>query len=248
MRKLLRCCVFCLLPPLALVFGAPRGRDSVSETRSRCLESLRSPSADERLAARLQLLAERRATIDFLTKLAGDPSSDIHIDNARGPAIQLLGKLRASEASEFLVEHVLDQPPGTNVILEDFPLNGFPAARALLEIGEPGVRTILSLRKGNAISDEELLLFAWIIRLHYGPMREEDVGLYRLRRLLEKENAERKAYAEKRGGEFRPSTRAVNLARLIEVYERIEPTDHATWPKPARRSTDPARDGSKSVP
>ncbi len=60
------------------------------------------------------------------------------------------------------------------------------------------------------------------------------MGLYRIKRALERSEMRRKASDERKGMHSRRSRREKNLRRLIEMYQQIKPSDPADWPRSAR--------------
>jgi hypothetical protein len=220
-----------LLSPIALAAPEP---NHVSDARRAVLEDLRSPSAERRCWARVQLRRERNQTIRSLLELARSDSDALHIKYEKPFAIELLGEYRSVEACGFLIQQVCS-PSLVVVVDEPYPLNPFPAAKALVDIGSPAISQILVGRMATAMSQQEEKLFAYIIWLHYAPQEEQPVGLFRMERLLEQHRAVRakqKKHAEERGLKLGPSTREENLVRLIKTYKALKPHDPKDWPKP----------------
>lgn len=168
----------------------------------------------------------------------------------RTTAIRLLGKYRAVEAAPVLIEN-LDCPP-VMVSGEGFgPFQHYPAARALVEIGEPAVQHILLNTLGRPVSDRHLKVYAYVIWQHHSPMDEQEVGLFRLQRLLAEEKRKVKQSHERYGGSG-PSEREKNLTRLIEIYRKIQEGDRSDFPpRPERRpgsGSGDAANGTKAPP
>ena len=150
-------------------------------------------------------------------------------------AVEILGRCRAAEAAELLVEQI-DCPPPPFGSFPD-PFGYYPAAKALLNIGEPGMQAIFTKGLDGPVSDRHLKIFAYVIWYYYRPMEEHELGLYRMQRLLEREK-QRTKEDHKRYGEARPSDREKNLTRLIEVYKNIRPEDPSDEPRRERASSD----------
>jgi hypothetical protein len=79
----------------------------------------------------------------------------------RGFPLELLGELRAEEATGFLVEHIAIVPPGE--VFDPGPEGTYPAAGALIRIGYPSVRTILREGFRRPRSEQEQKLMAYVI-------------------------------------------------------------------------------------
>ena len=218
---------------LLVLFGvAAARRPSISESRIALLEQLRSRDAVPREAARQQLIAERSRTIESLLELARSNEDEAYIQrSARQKAFELLGRYRAQEARQFLIDEI--EYTWADVSPDDFnALLYYPAARALVEIGDAAGPELLMVRMGRPVTDRELKIHAYVIRLDCG----EEVGLLRIQRTLEQCGKEREEYAKRRGIEFDVSIREKNLSRLIEIYKAIRPDDPRDWPRPAALS------------
>jgi hypothetical protein len=216
---------------LLLVSTAGSERQDVGESRGSLLEQLRSPSGQERCSAWTQLKAERRGTIYSVLRFARAETDEFPLEYEKPDAIELLGEYRAVEARGFLLDRVA-YSPRFSLLYRDDPLNWYPAARALVEIGEPAIREILSSGVRRSVSDEELKIFAYLIWVYYTPLHEQDIGLYRMQRLLERAEAEREAYNKKLGQSRGPTAGEGNLRRLIDTYQKIRPNDPKDWPRP----------------
>jgi len=123
-------------------------------------------------------------------------------------AIHLLGEWRAEEAGYLLVREIeLTEP------LFAFgrrPLDAYPAAQALAEIGSPAANEIL-VRLRRPANDRELLLFAWVIYLIDG----KELGHARLTIAASRPQG--------------PVAKE-NLSRLTELFSRINFKDPDEWP------------------
>jgi hypothetical protein len=159
----------------------------------------------------LRLATERERVILCLLRLAQTGTRKV-----KGRAIEMLGNYRASEAAPLLVENLETSYGGSFGSFPD-PLMHSSAAKALLEIGEPGIRELLWGRVCKPMTESELKTAAIVVRLHYARTGEQEVGLFRMQRLLEQERAKAKSdpHAD---ANLSPSTRERNLKRLIEVY------------------------------
>jgi PBS lyase HEAT-like repeat len=146
----------------------------------------------------------------------------------RTRAMGLLGQYRAVEAVPVLIEN-LDCPPGMVSGAGYGPFEYYPAALAILKIGDPAVQEILLHTLAGPVSDRHLKVFAYVIWYHYSPVGEQEVGLFRLRRLLAEEKRKVKESQDRYGGSG-PSVRERNLARLVDLYEQIRPNDRSNYP------------------
>ena len=229
-------------------------RDSEIQRRyDTLLEQLTSRDVEARAHAWARLKPQRDLTVSVLQRIA-DPGGrpDLMRDllpevaqSLRRRAIEALGELRAVEAKDFLVGHMtVTLPP--DAASEYSPFEDYPAAQAIVRVGEPAIQTMLFAGVGRSHSDEQLKLIAYVLWHYYAPQDEQDVGLFRIERLLEREKAEWEKYAKTRGLELGPSVRQSNLSRLIDMYNTINPHDPKDWPRPARPN--PTEDESKVRP
>jgi hypothetical protein len=200
-------------------------REATPEPPATLWEQVRSDDYRVRSAALSRLVPQRSEAIGALKCIVEGSLDFPGRDRYKAEAIELLGEYRASEAVRVLVEEI--ECPCQ---FDSFPnfFFGYASPKALLKIGEPAIKEILTRRMARPVSQKQLKIFAYVVWLHYGV--EEEVGLFRMRRLLEKEKASRMEEAEKRGQELGPSTKEENLARLIEVYHAINPKDPKDWP------------------
>ena len=215
---------------MLVLFGLAAGqRPRIPQSRIALLKQLGSADAYDREAARHQLIAERDKTIESLMELARSKEQEVYIQKcARETAFELLGSYRAREARALLIEEIEYTSP--YVSPDDFnALLYYPAARALVEIGDAAGPELLMARMGRTVNNTELKLFAYVVWLDCG----REVGLLRIQRTLEECRKEREEYAKRRGIEIDVSIREKNLARLIEVYKTVQPNDPADWPRPA---------------
>jgi hypothetical protein len=123
-------------------------------------------------------------------------------------AIQLLGEWRAEEACHLVVREIeLTEPL---LAFGRRPLDAYPAAQALAEIGSPAANEIL-VRLRRPANDRELLLFAWVIYLIDG----KELGQARLKIAAS-----------------RPQTQIAkeNLSRLMDLFNRVNFKDPDEWP------------------
>ena len=153
------------------------------------------------------------------------------ITGLRRNAIEGLADFRAVNAHNFVVrEMTLKLPP--DFLSERSPYEDYPAAQAILDVGEPAIQTMLSAGLGRPPADDELKLIAYILWHYYAPQNEQDVGLYRLQRLLERTERQRAQSSNRTGRARAPSMRETNLHALIETYKSIQPGNFKDWPKP----------------
>lgn len=181
--------------------------------RSRSLsERLRSPRVQEREAAFDSLQRERQSAIQALLEVASAAVRQPHERYARTRAILLLGEYRALEAVKPLADQV--SCSGEVPVWEPHPLNRYPAAYALVQIGSPSIRALLD-RVAQRSSEEELRIIAFVVYMIDG----KELGLTRLRLAL--------------GEAAAPGPRKDNLLRLIDVYKPIDFHNPKQWPRPA---------------
>ena len=217
-------------------------RDSEMETRyETLLEQLTGHDVQARAHAWGRLKPERDLTVSVLLRIA-DPGGrpdrmadlpPVVVQQLRRSAIEMLAEFRALDASDFLARNLALKLPA-HYASEPSPFEDYPGAQAILDVGEPAIQTMLFAGLGRSPSDEELKLIAYVLWHYYAPQDEQDVGLFRIERLLEREKAEWEKYAKTRGLELGPSVRQTNLSRLIEMYKTINPNDPKDWPRPAR--------------
>ena len=120
-------------------------------------------------------------------------------------ALYTIGQWRLAEAAYTLCRQI-DYTSPLDPLLgrgPHVPLTDYPAAGALVEIGSPAMRAILTERMAEEIPDDQLRLFAWVIYKIDG----RELGLTRL-------NLE----AGQRG-RTTSWTKEKNLARLIEILQ-----------------------------
>ena len=150
-----------------------------------------------------------KSLFDFVQAELNKPNRELNFnyeDEGRlNFAVELLGKYRSREAVKFLVDHVSLRTHGLSLSLMRF--DGFPAVRALIQIGNPSVQEILRRMKPTYQDEAEyperdLHLFAYIIREVDG----HEVGLFRLQ-LAAKDAT---------------GTHKLNLLNLIDIYQKRE--------------------------
>ncbi len=186
---------------LLLVFLDP------AEVRS--AEELTASSAAARDEEFHTLQRHRAELMKTLMRIAAsDPGPDDNaLADAQLRAIVLLGEYRCAEAADLLVDRVTADFPW-NVVDEFSPLDGSPAALALVRIGDPAFKSILRrLQDGRPVSDREIRIFSLVVSMH---IDDQEVASFRLGRSLEQESARRAG----------PRPDAVrNLRRLIAAVE-----------------------------
>mgnify|MGYP000851693907 FL=1 len=178
------------------------------------VEQLRSPDVERRMASRLKLESERQTCIRNLIAIVASQPHDAVTEHAVVDSIELLGKFRAREASKCLADKIMYVPRCVRFIAEAHPLNRFPAAKALVEIGNPGVSEVL-VRLTKTPSENELRIMAFVIYLVDG----KELGLCRLQIAQEQDS--------RRGS----TARKDSLSRLIEIYKATDFQDHTNWPE-----------------
>ena len=111
-----------------------------------------------------QASAPRHAVIEHLMGFAGRSSDerDAEFFAAKFLAMNCLGELRAEEAIPLLIRGIEYRPH--EVVSEDSPFLGAPAARALARIGLPSVVRILRADVVSDASPEALRRYALVIR------------------------------------------------------------------------------------
>ncbi len=198
-----------------------------------CIAEGDAPTASK-TAKTLARIADNRQTnvAELLTIVRTSRGTSIVEAGHKAWAIRLLGEYRAVGALDCLVEN-LDFCP--NIGFSEYnPLTRYPAAEALVQIGQPAIPKIYS-RCGLPMAEEEVALCAWVVYMMH---REDhrDVGLFQLEHQKKK--------ADVRGGQ-----RAENLNRIIEFYRQIDIRDNQTWPEQcderAKRTKERGRFGSR---
>jgi hypothetical protein len=175
----------------------------------------------------LSTIADPRGRPELMSDLPPEVAREL-----RREAIEMLGEYRAAEASDFLARNVALKLPAQYGSTSS-PFYDYPAAQAIVQVGERAVRALLFGGLGVHRSHEELKLIAYVISYYYAPEDEQDVGLYRLQRLLERAERERAERSERTGQPPpAPSVREKNLRALIEIYKSIQPHNFRDWPKP----------------
>jgi hypothetical protein len=107
-----------------------------------------------------QYVENRRGVIQRLLSIAQQNPQSPSEKTRR--AIEMLGELRAEEATEFLVDHISILPPGS--FDEKTIETVYPAVGALIQIGYPSMRTILNRGFVKQRSEQEQKLMAHVIR------------------------------------------------------------------------------------
>lgn len=158
----------------------------------------------ERLAANYERAVAR--AIDVCSREDVD-------DRTKVSWMHLLGRLRSPRACELLVDQI-EYCSFWDGGAERHPLTGFPAARALVEIGEPAVPKIIA-RVARPVSQSELELFAHVLHLVYSPDRTAAL-VSRLKA----------AQRQRKGREFK-----ANLSKLIEFCETTDFSLASEWPR-----------------
>jgi hypothetical protein len=216
------------------VHAAPPPTDDASGARTPAHGThARNPAA--RVEGLSRFIPERERAINELMEIVRSDKG-----GERALAVEMLGQYRAAEAAELLVEHI-ECPPVPFASFPD-PFFHYPAAKALMRIGEPGIQAILATGLNHPASDKKLKIFAYVLWHYYRPMNEQEVGLYRLERWL-KRAEQLRIESGRRYGTSGASQREKNLIRLIELYKTIRPDDPHDHPR-----QDPATTRLKSQP
>lgn len=222
-------------------------RSVESERRASLLEQLRSADVRAVGAVFSDLAPERGGTIAALLELARDKQPDVLADSRKCRAIELLGQYRARGAVDLLVsqiDYLSASPPLRGVR----SLGYYAAAGALLEIGEPAMRRILIGRMGTQNTEQQMKICAYVLWCHHRPADEQEVGLFRMQRVLERERAQNKKHRQDLGIEPRPSVREKNLTRLIEIYTAPEMGNIKDWPRPSKEDVKRLREKWSAQP
>ena len=221
--------LICLVT-FATVLGA-ENRDGRVRALKALLDRLRSPKWQESEAAFQSLETDRWVTIEALLRVLRVPERGPDDYVARMHAMEILGEYRAVEAVDVLIAHltdvhpfpvVWDRPASWDGVSrsERHPLRLYPAAFALVQIGNRSMRPLLD-RLTRPVNDDELRIMAFVIYMIDG----KDLGLARLKLAVD-------------GGEYKGPARD-NLARLYDVYKTTDFRDMRQWPRPKSASPDP---------
>jgi len=198
-----------------------------SDRRASLLEEFNSGDSMRAGIALSRLVPERNGTISALIEIAYGRKSESGATPGKYAAVEILGAYRAEQSCPMLVEDIEYSPPG--IVMGPHALMWYPAAYSLVQIGEPGIREILTRGIAKPATDKRLKIFAYVIRTVHG----QELGQFRIERLFETKKAERGRVARKSGGEVPAGTSEKNLVRLIQIYKTIDPGDIADWPKPS---------------
>ena len=128
-------------PDGSTTFAIPKGAVTPYQVRKLPalpppLPSSGAPTPDEVVRAK-ELVAQRKAVIEPLRKLAAQTPSTVEDLFAKRDAIELLGELKASEAVADLIAQIGFGNPGVD-ISDLNPAYIYPALGALVAIGKPG--------------------------------------------------------------------------------------------------------------
>ncbi len=165
----------------------------------------------------------RATAVSQLLTLAASRDDSPAAKSAKQDAVLLLGHWRAAEAVDLLVKDITYSPPWV-VLRMNNPLSLYPAATALVEIGQPAPRAIID-RLVTPVSAEELKLFAFVLCGIDG----KKLALAR----LEIELAKAAEDAPKSPRYAKPKME--NLARLISVIQTTDFEDIKQRPRPPRK-------------
>jgi hypothetical protein len=182
------------------------------------LERLRSRNWKERAAAFESLRTERQTATRVLLEVLRGPRREPHEAFATTNAMLMLGEFRALAAVEPLVANITYYDPSLPVS-EPYPLRCYPAADALVAIGEPSIRGMFG-RLRDPVNNDELRIMAFVI---YMIDDSRDLGLARIKVAIE-------------SGDYGEEIRA-NLARLYDLYKITDFDDERQWPRPKPAST-----------
>lgn len=213
-------------------FGGGAAEEPLASSQPSVLlaEKLRSEDMEGRTAAWGRVRSARETTIAALLHVARAKEQDLWTKLRRSQAIELLGEYRAVAAVDLLIEEI-EAPPGHGWVDGPEPSRKYPSVHALIKVGEPAITRILAVRTAKPMTERELKLFSYVIWIYYVPLEEQEVGLFRMERLLAIEKDSMKHAAEETGMERPMGVREKNLTQLIEVYKAIGPGGPRDWPK-----------------
>ena len=161
---------------------------------------LKSPDIGRRQTAADKTTSDRRRLVSELLTLAQQTSAASEKQGTKELAIGLLGEYRAEEAAAVLVREIEFAPP--SISLDESPLNRYPAARALIRIGEPSVQEIMAYVHPE-VGEKAMKLYAQVIRQVEGA----EEGRFRISHALE--------------GNLTGGKKAA-LEQLLRVYDKNE--------------------------
>jgi hypothetical protein len=173
-----------------------RGQGAVQDP----LIGLKSSDIVKRQAAAEKALNDRRRLVSELLTLAQQAPNAKERRGTKELAIDLLGEYRSDEAVGPLVREIDFAPPG--ISLDESPLNSYPAARALIRIGEPSVQEILAYIHPD-VGEKAMKLYARVIRQVDGA----EAGRFRIQKAL--------------AGNITGGKKAA-LEQLLRVYDKNE--------------------------
>jgi hypothetical protein len=180
------------------------------------LQLMHELASDRVVSAQIRVSREYESTVNVLVYLLQKAPSD----GRRRIYMDLLGEMRARHAVAPLIKQITFVYSRLLVLDWTDPLRQYPAAKALARIGEPAVHSILVERLPKAASDQELQLFAAVIREHH--RLHPEVGHFRIKDHVAKLDQRLQDTSLTEWERNRTSTWRKNLARLLEFYEAID--------------------------
>ena len=233
--------------------AAPTGRSGSEPAEdpfaqySKLLDRLTAKDPQARADAWARVVQDSRTTISVLQRIADGGAFPSDKDDLQWKAIETLAELRARQARQLVVARLCARHPSIRFSALS-PFTYYPAAQAIVEIGEPAIQELFgALGVGQRRSNEELKLIAYVFWHYYTPQEEQEVGLYRLKHRLKQMQTRRAESAKLTGRAIAPSLREENLARLIEIYQKINPNDPKDWPRPGLGDAPPEDESGVGV-
>jgi len=179
-------------------------------------------NAPEHVQAFNELSSQREIAIYALIRIV--MSDDEPFRTRKTRAMELLGEFRARRACRYLIQQF--DFVGSGLAEDSGGLGDYPAAEALLRIGEPGILMIIG-ETPRWETDEQFRRAAYFLKKYYHP--EEEVGLFRLQWYL------KQIEDPKSKGPFRPKD-GPKMKRLIHMYESIDLGNPKHAPNPRRHA------------
>ena len=129
-------------------------------------EKLESEQPADRQKAIDALAKHRRELIELALALAKQPDDGKTFVGKKECGIRMLGELRAEREVPFLLDQITFNPPGVDFVASE--LQGYPAVKALIKIGNAAAKDILDFRLSGA-DEKTRPLYAYILKRVWGP-------------------------------------------------------------------------------
>jgi hypothetical protein len=145
----------------ARIYTVQYQRKDADLTEQHLIRELSAKDGNQRWSALEQIRKRRAELIQSLLIIAKTKEVHYEFSDERAVAVRLLGEMRASEAVDTLINEITLKPPLV-ILFEDSPAEPYPCVKALIEIGDPAVRALLTRVKEKP-SRDILILHVYII-------------------------------------------------------------------------------------